>query len=175
MQDFKPWIQVRFLSWEQQMLWHQLKVKKNACYNLGICPALSSCNNTQDICRHISKTVYNKNISTKQYFSYRKNSKEKTDFIVKIWAHPRQVTGQIFLHGKVTEFYYAELKRNNNRIQIILGESLSCNNTICKGRAFWGEWSLNDHKVFWRKWKNAQKMCFTIFVECFPGFFLSLS
>ena len=69
---------------------------KKMLANVGICPALSSCNNTQDICRHISKTVYNKNISTKQYFSYRKNSKEKTDFIVKIWAHPRQVTGQFF-------------------------------------------------------------------------------
>ena len=104
--------------------------------NVAICPALSSCNNTQDICRHISKTVYNKNISTEQYFSYRKNSKEKTDFIVKIWAHPRQVITGSFLHGKVTEFYYAELTRNNNRNQIILGESLCCNNTICKGRAF---------------------------------------
>ena len=77
---------------------------KKMLANVGICPALSSCNNTQDICRHISKTVYNKNISTKQYFSYRKNSKEKTDFIVKIWAHPRQVTGQIFCMGKLQNF-----------------------------------------------------------------------
>ena len=90
------------------MFWHQSKVKK-VLANVGICLALSSCNNTQDICRHISKTVYNENISTKQYFSYRKKElffKGKNRLHSENMGPPSLgITGQIFFcMGKLQNF-----------------------------------------------------------------------